>query len=171
MMPQFARRLKAVAYQRHISYGVLIFAIGLFKKVCLADLVAPYANAAFAAVEHGTTLSAPAAWWGALAYTFQLYFDFSGYTDMAIGSAHLVGIRLPLNFNAPYRATSIIEFWRRWHMTLSRFLRDYLYISLGGNRRGGVRRYLNLLVTMTLGGIWHCPAMALRSGACCTAPI
>jgi D-alanyl-lipoteichoic acid acyltransferase DltB (MBOAT superfamily) len=95
------------------------------------------------------------AWKGALAYTFQLYFDFSGYSDMAIGLGLLFGIRLPLNFNSPYRSNSIIEFWQRWHMTLSRFLRDYLYIPLGGNRKGQPRRYLNLMITMLLGGLWH----------------
>lgn len=155
MMPQFARRLTRAGYERHISIGLLIFALGLFKKVWLADSIAPYANSAFAAADHGVHLSFVAAWWGALAYALQLYFDFSGYTDMAIGSARLFGIRLPLNFNAPYRALSIIDFWRRWHMTLSRFLRDYLYFPLGGNRLGPARRYVNLLVTMTLGGIWH----------------
>jgi len=155
MMPQFARRLGAGAYERHIAIGLLIFSMGLFKKVCLADTIAPYANAAFNAAEHGQPLSPVAAWWGALAYTFQLYFDFSGYSDMAIGSARLFGIKLPLNFNAPYSATCIIDFWRRWHMTLSRFLRDYLYFSLGGNRLGPRRRYLNLMITMILGGVWH----------------
>ena len=93
------------------------------------------------------------AWIGALAYTFQIYFDFSGYCDMAIGLANLFGVRLPVNFYSPYQAGSIIEFWRRWHMTLSRFLRDYLYIPLGGNRRGGQVR--NLMLTMLLGGLWH----------------
>ena len=95
------------------------------------------------------------AWGGVLAYTFQLYFDFSGYSDMAIGLSRMFGVRLPLNFNSPYKSVSISEFWRRWHMTLSRFLRDYLYIALGGNRRGRVRRYANLLITMLLGGLWH----------------
>jgi D-alanyl-lipoteichoic acid acyltransferase DltB (MBOAT superfamily) len=155
MMPQFARGIRWASYGRQVTFGVLLFAIGLFKKVFIADQIAPYANAAFAAVDAGQTLSLAAAWWGALAYTFQLYFDFSGYSDMAIGAALLFGIRLPINFNAPYAATSIIDFWRRWHMTLSRFLRDYLYIALGGNRLGKARRHLNLLLTMTLGGIWH----------------
>src|SRR3546814_7968914 len=92
---------------------------------------------------------------GALAYTFQLYFGFSGYSDMAIGASYMFGIRLPLNFHSPYKATSIVEFWRRWHITLSRFLRDYLYIPLGGSRRGPLRRYVNLMLTMLLGGLWH----------------
>jgi len=95
------------------------------------------------------------AWSGALAYTLQLYFDFSGYSDMAIGLARLFGIRLPINFHSPYKAVNIIDFWRRWHITLSRFLRDYLYFPLGGNRKGKPRRYLNLFVTMLLGGLWH----------------
>ena len=110
---------------------------------------------AFNAVAAGEMLTFFEAWKGALAYTFQLYFDFSGYSDMAIGLAMLFGIRLPLNFDSPYKARSIIEFWQRWHITLSRFLRDYLYIPLGGNRKGQVRRYLNLVITMLLGGLWH----------------
>jgi hypothetical protein len=95
------------------------------------------------------------AWGGALAYTLQLYFDFSGYSDMAIGLSYMIGVRLPINFDSPYKATSITDFWRRWHMTLSRFLRDYLYIPLGGNQNGPARRYVNLLTTMLLGGLWH----------------
>ena len=95
------------------------------------------------------------AWIGALAYTFQLYFDFSGYSDMAIGLARMVGIRFPMNFDSPYKSVNIVDFWRRWHITLSRFLRDYLYIPLGGNRKGPIRRYLNLFLTMLLGGLWH----------------
>ena len=95
------------------------------------------------------------AWCGALSYTFQLYFDFSAYCDMAYGLSYMFGIILPINFNSPYQARSIIEFWRRWHMTLSSFLRDYLYIPLGGNRRGVTFRYINLTITMLLGGLWH----------------
>jgi hypothetical protein len=117
--------------------------------------VAGYASPAFAAANAGAALTFFEAWGAALAYTFQLYFDFSGYSDMAIGLARLFGIRLPLNFDSPYKATSIIDFWRRWHMTLSRFLRDYLYIPLGGNRHGTGRRYTNLMITMLLGGLWH----------------
>jgi D-alanyl-lipoteichoic acid acyltransferase DltB (MBOAT superfamily) len=117
--------------------------------------VAPFVASGFDAAAHGSSVGPLAAWSSALAYTAQLYFDFSGYSDMAIGAALLFGIRLPLNFNSPYRAASIIEFWRRWHMTLSRFLRDYLYFALGGNRHGPIRRYANLLMTMVLGGLWH----------------
>ena len=147
---------RALAIQPgNLMVGLTIFLIGLFKKVVLADNLAPVAAGIFDAAEHGDSLHFLLAWQGAIAYALQLYFDFSGYSDMAIGAARLFGIRLPLNFNSPYQATSIIEFWRRWHMTLSRFLRDYLYIALGGNRKGKARRYLNLLLTMTIGGLWH----------------
>jgi len=138
-----------------IGVGLTIFAIGLFKKMVLADGSAIYVGPVFDAAVQGHALSVGAAWGGALAYTFQLYFDFSGYSDMAIGLARLFGIKLPINFDAPYRATSIVEFWRRWHITLSRFLRNFLYIPLGGNRHGILIRYRNLLVTMLLGGLWH----------------
>jgi alginate O-acetyltransferase complex protein AlgI len=155
ILPQFARstlyRLKA----EHLAVGLTIFALGLFKKVVLADGVAIYATPVFDAAQAGTALTFFEAWGGALAYTFQLYFDFSGYSDMAIGLARMFGVRLPLNFNSPYQSTSIIDFWRRWHITLSRFLRDYLYIPLGGSRKGEARRLTNLLITMLLGGLWH----------------
>jgi alginate O-acetyltransferase complex protein AlgI len=135
--------------------GLTLFAIGLAKKLWLADPLGEFADAIFDAAARGATVHFLAAWGGAVAYTLQLYFDFSGYCDMAIGISMLFNIRLPLNFDSPYKAASIIEFWRRWHMTLSRFLRDYLYIPLGGNRRGPVRRRVNVLVTMLLGGLWH----------------
>jgi D-alanyl-lipoteichoic acid acyltransferase DltB (MBOAT superfamily) len=151
MIPQFERAEIRQPNPHLILCGVIIFAIGLFKKTCLADGIQPLVALAF---------SAPApsfdhAWIGALAYTFQLYFDFSGYSDMAIGISLMFGVFLPLNFDSPYKARSIIDFWRRWHMTLSRFLRDYLYIPLGGNRRGRALRYVNLMITMLLGGLWH----------------
>jgi D-alanyl-lipoteichoic acid acyltransferase DltB (MBOAT superfamily) len=155
VMPQFAERAMHIFRHENLSIGLSIFIIGLFKKVVIADNLAKYATPIFAAAADGTTLTLVEAWFGALAYSFQLYFDFSGYSDMAIGLARMFGVRLPLNFHSPYKATSIIEFWRRWHMTLSRFLRDYLYIPLGGNRHGAARRYLNLLITMLLGGLWH----------------
>src|SRR5437773_12566300 len=138
-----------------IALGVTIFTIGLAKKVMLADTAALYASPLFDAVAAGARPDALAAWGAALAYTAQLYFDFSGYSDMAIGAGLLFGIRLPVNFASPYRAESIIDFWHRWHITLSRFLRDYLYVPLGGNRKGRARRYVNLLITMVLGGFWH----------------
>ncbi|MBY0430579.1 MAG: MBOAT family protein [Rhodospirillales bacterium] len=155
MMPQFGRASVYRASALNLTAGLTLFAIGLFKKAVLADTLAPYANAAFAAVETGRDPSLLPAWLGALAYALQLYFDFSGYSDMALGLSRMMGIRLPLNFDSPYQARSIIEFWRRWHMTLSRFLRDYLYIPLGGGQCGRVRRYGNLLATMLLGGLWH----------------
>ncbi|QSA96968.1 MBOAT family protein [Methylococcus sp. EFPC2] len=155
MMPQFAQAATYRPSHESLAVGITLFSMGLFKKVVLADNVAVYVAPVFDAAAHGTSLSFFDAWGGALAYTLQLYFDFSGYSDMAIGLSRLFGIRLPLNFDSPYRAENIIDFWRRWHMTLSRFLRDYLYIPLGGSRKGPVRRYLNLMVTMLLGGLWH----------------
>lgn len=155
MMPQFRERATYRFSWENTAVGLTIFVIGLFKKVMLADGVGAYAKPVFDAAAAGVQLSALEAWCGALAYTFQLYFDFSGYSDMAIGLSRLFGIVLPLNFHSPYKAANIIDFWRRWHMTLSRFLRDYLYIPLGGNRKGHVRRYMGLLATMILGGLWH----------------
>jgi D-alanyl-lipoteichoic acid acyltransferase DltB (MBOAT superfamily) len=155
MMPQFAKPSIYRYDPEHFAAGVTYFLIGLFKKVVIADGIAVYSSPVFAAAEQGAALSAADAWGGALAYTFQLYFDFSGYSDMAIGLAVMIGVRLPLNFDSPYKAVNIVDFWRRWHMTLSRFLRDYLYVPLGGNRKGPTRRYVNLLVTMLLGGLWH----------------
>ena len=155
MMPQFRRAETYRFSYENAAVGLTIFAIGLFKKIMLADPMGGYARPVFDAAASGVPLGALEAWGGALAYTFQLYFDFSGYSDMAIGLSRLFGVTLPLNFHSPYRAVNIIEFWRRWHMTLSRFLRDYLYVPLGGNRKGPARRYLNLLITMVLGGLWH----------------
>jgi alginate O-acetyltransferase complex protein AlgI len=134
--------------------GLTIFVIGLFKKVVLADGFAPSVASVYDAAA-GQTLDFFTAWQGAIAFKFQLYFDFSGYSEMALGAARLFGIQLPLNFNSPYRALNVVDFWRRWHMTLSRFLRDYVYIPLGGNRRGTARLYFNLLVTMAISGLWH----------------
>ncbi len=155
MMPQFRQRLPSGVQASDLAVGITIFSIGLFKKAVLADGVAVYATPVFEAADDGATLTFFEAWGGALAYTMQLYFDFSGYSDMAIGAARLFGIKLPLNFFSPYKATSITEFWRRWHITLSRFLKDYVYIPLGGNRRGEARRLANLMTTMLLGGLWH----------------
>jgi len=155
MMPQFnTTKTYQLSYQ-NISVGLTLFFIGLFKKVILADGIATYVYAPFIATEQGELLPLLDAWGGALSYSLQLYFDFSAYSDMAVGLSLLFGVKLPLNFNSPYKATSIIDFWRRWHMTLSRFLRDYLYFPLGGNRLGHYRRYTNLIITMLLGGLWH----------------
>ena len=155
MLTQFNRPSIRKFAASHLAVGITIFAIGLFKKVVIADGIAPVANSVFGAPASGITPTLFEAWTGALAYTFQLYFDFSGYSDMAIGLARMIGIRFPMNFNSPYKSVNIIDFWRRWHITLSRFLRDYLYIPLGGNRKGAVRRHLNLTLTMLLGGLWH----------------
>jgi alginate O-acetyltransferase complex protein AlgI len=155
MLPQFRVLNRLDQAAQHFSMGASFFVIGLFKKMILADSVASFATPVFQAADSGFVVSTLEAWGGALAYTMQIYFDFSGYCDMAIGLGLMFGIRLPINFNSPYKSQSIVEFWRRWHMTLSRFLRDYLYIALGGNRRGEFRRNLNLVLTMLLGGLWH----------------
>ena len=155
MMPQFLQRDRFKFHASDFSIGLTIFLLGLFKKVIIADEVASYASAAFAGAENGATLTMFEAWTAALSYSMQLYFDFSGYSDMAIGLGRMFGIKLPMNFNSPYKSTSIVDFWRRWHMTLSRFLRDYLYIPLGGNRKGPTRQQVNLMLTMLLGGMWH----------------
>ncbi|MGH7152377.1 MAG: MBOAT family O-acyltransferase, partial [Acetobacteraceae bacterium] len=155
ILPQLAEGRRPRDSLEDLAVGLTMFAIGLVKKTLLADGIAPFAGPVFTAAAQGTPIDLLPAWGAALAYTCQLYFDFSGYSDMAIGAARCFGIRFPANFNSPYKSTSIIEFWRRWHITLSRFLRDYLYIPLGGNRRGRVRRYVNLMVTMLLGGLWH----------------
>ncbi|MYN40933.1 MBOAT family protein [Duganella sp. FT109W] len=150
MMPQFDRLPRFD--MADVAIGLSIFVVGLAKKVLLADPISVLAAPVFAP---GAQPQLVEAWIGTLAYTCQLYFDFSGYSDMAIGLSRLFGVRLPLNFNSPYKAANISEFWRRWHMTLSRFLRDYLYVPLGGNRHGAVSRYRNLMLTMLLGGLWH----------------
>ena len=155
VLPQFEQRSTYHFNSQTLAIGLTIFVAGLFKKVIFADRIAEYSNLAFGAASQGINLTFSEAWVGALAYTLQLYFDFSGYSDMAIGAAYMFVIRLPLNFNSPYKAVSIVDFWRRWHITLSHFLRDYLYIPLGGNRQGEIRRYTNLLITMLLGGLWH----------------
>jgi alginate O-acetyltransferase complex protein AlgI len=155
MMPQFDNPEIFKPRLMSLLHGLAWFSAGLFKKVMLADSIATYVDAPMKAAAAGSMVNFGDAWVGVLSYTLQIYFDFSGYSDMAIGLALMMGITFPLNFNSPYKADSLIDFWRRWHMTLSRFLRDYLYIPLGGNRRGPLRRHLNLLVTMVLGGLWH----------------
>jgi alginate O-acetyltransferase complex protein AlgI len=151
---QFALDPRRPEMWENLSRGFVLFVIGVAKKVALADTLAMVADPLFTRAA-GVSLSAAEAWTATGAYTLQIYFDFSGYSDMAIGLALMFGLRLPMNFNAPYRAVSIRDFWRRWHMTLSRFLRDYLYIPLGGNRCGAVRQAVNVVATMLLGGLWH----------------
>jgi len=155
VLPQFTARAGRRLSAHDGAVGLTFFVMGLFKKVVLADSLAGWATPQFDAVAAGQALGAAQGWLGVLAYSFQIYFDFSGYSDMAIGLGRLFGIRLPENFASPYQASGPIDFWRRWHRTLSRFLRDYLYIPLGGNRRGRGRRYGNLMATMVLGGLWH----------------
>lgn len=150
MIPQFSDKYRYKINYENIYYGILIFAVGLFKKVIIADRLAAYANIIF---DGNSKLTMLDAWLGTIAYTLQLYFDFSGYSEMAIGIGLLFNYNLPANFNFPYNATSIIDFWRRWHMTLSAFLKNYLYIPLGGNRTGHHMR--NIFITMFLGGLWH----------------
>jgi alginate O-acetyltransferase complex protein AlgI len=155
VMPQFAANETYRANSSNFGRGMLMFAIGLAKKALLADSFAEYSSPVFDGAASGLHPNFIVAWTGALAYTGQIYFDFSGYSDMAIGLSRMIGVELPLNFNSPYKSGSIIDFWRRWHMSLSAFLRDYLYIPLGGNRHGAARRQVNLLTTMLLGGLWH----------------
>lgn len=155
MMPQFSKRDAAKINSTHIALGLALFAIGLAKKGLLADSLALYASPVFDVARIGMQPTFIESWTAALAYSLQLYFDFSGYSDMAVGLGLMFNIRMPQNFHSPYKATSMIDFWRRWHMTLSQFLRDYLYIPLGGNRHGVLQRYLNLFITMLLGGLWH----------------
>jgi len=152
MIPQFESKLNWVKDYKNIVMGLFVFSLGLFKKVMIADQFAIWATAGF---DDSSTLSLLEAWATSLSYTFQLYFDFSGYTDMAIGAALLFNIKLPINFNSPYKALNIQDFWRRWHMTLTRFLTEYIYIPLGGNRHGELRTYINIMLVFLIGGMWH----------------
>lgn len=152
MLPQFSNKAMYTFRHKNIAIGLTIFLLGLSKKLFLADHMARFVDPVFSA---DASLNFFEAWFGALAYTLQIYFDFSGYSDMAVGLGRMLGAKVPINFDSPYKAKNIIDFWRRWHITLSRFLRDYLYISLGGNRKGKTRRYVNLMTTMILGGLWH----------------
>jgi alginate O-acetyltransferase complex protein AlgI len=155
MMPQFANAATYRVDLNKVSLGLAIFVFGLAKKLLIGDKVGEYADLMFTGVHNGAVPTLYTAWLGVLAYTLQIYFDFSGYSDMAVGLSLCLGVQLPLNFNSPYKSTNLIEFWRRWHISLSTFLRDYLYVPLGGNRKGPARRYLNLFITMLLGGLWH----------------
>jgi alginate O-acetyltransferase complex protein AlgI len=154
-MPQFDEPDTFRLRLSSLAHGLAWFAAGLFKKVIFADGIAVFADSAFKLANAGAPIGFGDAWIGVISYSLQIYFDFSGYSDMAIGLALMMGITFPLNFNSPYKASSMIEFWHRWHMTLSRFLRDDLYIPLGGNRKGRLRRYGNLIITMLIGGLWH----------------
>jgi D-alanyl-lipoteichoic acid acyltransferase DltB (MBOAT superfamily) len=155
IIPQFNSLMPLESWSARLSYGLEIFLLGLAKKLILADGLAGFADPGFAAAARHFPVTLVEAWVALLAYALQIYFDFSGYSDMAIGLAHIFGIHFPKNFRSPYKATSISDFWKRWNITLSEFLRDYLYIPLGGNRSGEGRRILNVMVTMVLGGLWH----------------
>lgn len=155
LLPQFSAPTFALFSWQNFALGISFLLFGLFKKTIIADSMAAYATPVFASAANGGMPGFVNAWGAALAYTFQIYFDFSGYSDMAIGLGLMFGVVLPFNFNSPYKATSIIEFWRRWHITLSLFLRDYVYIPLGGNRSGPARRHVNIMLTMLIGGLWH----------------
>ncbi len=155
IIPQFALDPRRPAVWENLARGGALFLLGLAKKAAIADTVAQVCDPIYARVAAGAHPSLAEAWAAAGTYTLQIYFDFSGYSDMAIGLGLMFGLRLPLNFAAPYRAASIREFWRRWHITLSRFLRDYVYIPLGGNRAGPGRQVANVVATMLLGGLWH----------------
>lgn len=152
MLPQFEDRTKRRVNYENLFNGLFMFSVGLTKKVLIADSVAVFANTGFDIL---TSYTMAEAWLTSLAYSFQLYFDFSGYCDMAIGIGLMFNIKLPLNFNAPYRASDFQDFWRRWHMTLNRFLTQYLYIPLGGSRKGEARTLLNVFVVFLVSGIWH----------------
>ena len=155
MLPQFRRISSRDDWPRNIVVGSTIFCLGLVKKVVIADSISPYSQLLFDSRSLEGSVTFIEAWAGALSFSFQIYFDFSGYSDMAVGLARMFGILLPINFLSPYKSRSIVEFWRTWHISLSTFLRDYLYIFLGGNRRGTLRRHINLMSTMLLGGLWH----------------
>lgn len=152
IIPQFiSKRAKLVNY-KNLYFGLSAFIIGLAKKVIIADNLAPIVNDGFNNFQNLTT---GAAWITSISYTFQLYFDFSGYCDMAYGAALMFNIVLPMNFNSPYQSLNIQDFWRRWHITLSKWLQMYVYIPLGGNRKGNIRTYLNLFIVFVICGIWH----------------
>ena len=152
LIPQFRDREKKKVSYENLSLGIFIFSCGLVKKVLIADTFGKAASWGFSNIE---LLSSMDALLVSLCYTFQLYFDFSGYSDMAIGISRMMNIELPQNFNSPYKATSIIDFWDRWHMSLTRFLREYVYFPLGGSRKGKMRTYLNIMVVFLVSGIWH----------------
>jgi alginate O-acetyltransferase complex protein AlgI len=156
IMHQFGERpYRRPDADERFARGLMLLVCGLAKKTLLGDPLSEFVNPIFQAAAEGKTIALGEAWQAMLGFTFQIYFDFSGYTDMALGLALLFGIVLPQNFDVPYRSISLQDFWRRWHMTLSRFLRDYLYIAMGGNRKGLAIQLGALVTTMTLGGLWH----------------
>jgi alginate O-acetyltransferase complex protein AlgI len=155
IIPQLTASGATRPSNQNLAGGMLIFLLGLAKKLVLADMFGGFADIGFAAAVHGASLTFFEAWYATLAYALQVYFDFSGYSDMAIGLARMLNVRFPLNFDSPYQASNIADFWQRWHITLGAFLRDYLYIPLGGNQTGPVRQTGNVMATMLLAGLWH----------------
>lgn len=170
LQPQFGEGLVRQPLAGPFAIGLTALALGLSKKVLIADGLASVATPVFVHADVGRAVSALEAWIAAMAYSLQIYFDFSGYSDMAVGLSLMFGISIPVNFRSPYKATSITDFWRRWHITLSGFLRDYLYIPLGGNRRGPIRQKFNLMLTMLLGGLWHGAGWNFLIWGGCTVP-
>lgn len=170
MIPQFKNPENRRLIPQNFAKGMYLFALGLFKKVIIADTFGKAVALGFGDIE---ALSSMEAWIVSLSYTFQIYFDFSGYCDMAIGIGYLFNVELPANFNSPYKADSITEFWGRWHMSLTRFLRTYIYIPLGGNRKGMARTCLNVMIVYLVSGIWHGANWTfilwglLHGGLCC----
>lgn len=165
IMPQFADSSKKRWQSKYIVLGIFVFAVGIFKKVGIADVLSPLVHEGFDVQQSLTFVEA---WLSSLAFTFQLYFDFSGYSDMAIGIALMFNIKLPQNFNSPYKAVNIQDFWHRWHMTLSQFLTKYVYISLGGNRKGITRTYANIMIVFLISGLWHGAGWTFVFGDSCT---
>jgi len=155
ILPQLGGREPYTPRWSNLSVGLTMFVMGLFKKVVIADEIAQWPDAIFGAAGRGEAPTTVEAWIGMIGFTMQVYYDFSGYSDMALGLGRMFGIRLPMNFDSPLKATGVSEFWRRWHMTLSRFLKAYVYVPLGGSRAGRARGYLNLVITMLVSGIWH----------------
>jgi alginate O-acetyltransferase complex protein AlgI len=155
MVVQFLDEKTSRFQEDNFLSGLMLFSLGLAKKIIVADTIAGFIDPVFKGLGPSVDLSVLDAWMAAVGYAFQLYFDFSGYADMAIGISRMANIELPKNFNSPYLSSSLIDFWRRWHISLSLFLKDYLYIPLGGNQKGNFRKYIHLLITMILGGIWH----------------
>ena len=158
LVPQFSRSTPRTANSLDLAVGLTLFCLGLFKKVILADHLAKFVNPIFAGASAGTQVSFLEAWGANIGFFVQIYFDFSAYSDMAIGLGRIFGVRLPVNFNSPLKSVNIMDFWRRWHITLSEFARDYMYFPLGGSRKGVPRQYINLMIIMTIVGLWHGPA-------------
>lgn len=155
LYPQILKSLKFSMSERNLTIGLIIFSIGMFKKIVISSYLATIADPVFNNIDSNIIINPFDAWIGLIAFSFQIYFDFSGYTDMAIGLAYCLGFVLPINFYSPYKSSSIKEFWTNWHITLSRFLKSHIYIPLGGNKNSHFTQFKNIFITMLIGGIWH----------------